>query len=317
MEENVKDMINLSGNNELNSDEIIIAQLKGLYNNQLTEYANLQNKVNTIKDLLIYKHNLKTPNFQKINKYYYLNKRIKSSNFPKNKNLKQTFRNLSTKKTFINTKKKDSHPGFSLNNAVLKKIFNVKRIDTDSRFSIDSNKKNKQLNEISKKSISSYIYFKQGNSNNSSSHLNKLNKKSSIPDPWYKNYKYQFKNINLFKNNKKNMNNFNKINSYENSIFDFDQEDQSHKYEKFYLRGLTLSTEQNYYYKKCKEIDYLFYDKDEKNNDNKDSYNKTNMKPQMYNKSGKNKFIEKRNKISVKYCLRDLLNTGNPIKIKI
>ena len=124
------------------------------------------------------------------------------------------------------------------------------------------------------------------------------------------------------------MNFFNTKNSNENLILDFDQEDNSHKYEQFYLRGLTLSSEQNYYYKKCKEIDYLFFDKEESNNDfnnNKELHKKANglkctnlkLKPRMFNNYGKNIFIEKRKKIPVKYCLKDLLTTGNPIKIKI
>ena len=331
MEENIKDLVSLYENNELNS-KIVKVKFEGLYKNQLTEYINLQNKINTIKDLLIYKHNLTTPKFSNFNKYFYLNKRIKSSNFKNRTNIKNN-RN-SFNKHFSNSSKKNyDYAALSLNNAVLKKVFKVKRLNSESHITIDSNKNNKQLNTISHKSLSPFLFSKKQNNNNTLS-FNKLNKKNNFSDVWYKNYKYKFENMNFFKINRRNMTNLTKIKTIENQELDFDEEDQLKKYEKYCLRGLTLTSEQNYYYKKCKEIDYLYFDnKEEKKNinnkdNNKDSHNINkinqlkckiiNLKPKANNNNiGKKKFINKNGKISIKYSLRDLLNTKNPIKIKI
>lgn len=365
MDENIQTLISLKKRKKLKT-EIIKKKYEGFYKNQLTEYINLKNKINSIKKLLTYKHNLMTPDYSKFDKFFYLNKRIKSSSFQQmrqnNSNYDTTPNRDSSQKT---NKKKNSI--FSLDNSVLKKIFssvtNQKVPNTTTHISYES--KNNHLNTISTRTISPYLFskkklfyspnveinrhqnenfYKKKYNNNISLYLDIINNKKKftnylekknnyiLSNKWYMKYNYKYQNVNFIQKKKNKKVNFKKINKIYEMDIDNNEEDLKN-YEKYFLRGLSLSKEQNYYYQKCKKIDYLFYN-DENNNkngqennftkiNNNDIYNTAkslnskfiDYKRNYIQNKNKNKFIK--NKICIKYSLKDLLKTNNPIKIKI
>jgi hypothetical protein len=347
-------LISLKKNNKLKS-EIIKTKFEGLYKNQLTEYTKLQNKVNSIKDLLSYKNDLTTPDYSKFDKLFYLKKRINSSNYniPNYKTI--SHKKISSKKN----KEKDINTLISLNNSVLKKIFsnqiNSKRFLTSSNLLIERKRHknnyaaNNTLNSNttqsntctptkSKSSNRNLLYIPTIRINkheNKNFYLeNKNNKiKSNL---WNMKYNYTNENINFIKNKKRiiyNINNINIKNEGKEENDYYIEEEINDKYQKYFLRGLSLSREQNHYYQKCKKIDYLFYDdennKKEKKKNNKAINNKKNKEKNIkcrtinfhnfYSKDNKDKNILNYNnrKLILKYSLKNLLNIENPIKIKI
>ena len=378
MDDELLYLISLKKNNKLKL-EIIKTKFEGLYKNQLTEYTKLQNKVNSIKDLLSYKNDLTTPDYSKFDKLFYLKKRINSSNYniPNYKTI--SHKKISSKKN----KEKDINTLISLNNSVLKKIFsnqiNSKRFLTSSNLLIERKRHknnyaaNNTLNSNttqsntctptkSKSSNRNLLYiptirinkhenknfYRKKHNNDVSLYLDITNKKNKFSDYlenknnkiksnlWNMKYNYTNENINFIKNKKRIIYNINNINiknegNEENDYYI--EEEINDKYQKYFLRGLSLSREQNHYYQKCKKIDYLFYDdennKKEKKKNNKAINNKKNKEKNIkcrtinfhnfYSKDNKDKNILNYNnrKLILKYSLKNLLNIENPIKIKI
>ena len=316
MEEKIKKLINLKQENKIKKE--ILQFNDNIKKNRLEEYNSLQNKIKKIRSLLIYKNNLDIPEFSKINKYFYLNKKIKTSNIKKVKSRSNS--NNKLKENSLSARKRNIKISLSLNNAQLKKIFNIKRKNETSHISIKSRNKN---NIYQSKTVSIT-----------------RNKENILNNIWYKNYNYKlFENINFFKNIKKNRFNFNKINITEKGL-DLIDDENFKEYEKYYLRGLILSTEQNYYYKKCKNCDLigdikenLDIEQNKNNIGNKNNSINVNVNKKIFSDK-KNlqklriKFIncskystinniQNKNIISFKYSLKDLIKTKNPIKIKI
>ena len=375
MDDELLYLISLKKNNKLKS-EIIKTKFEGLYKNQLTEYVKLQNKVNSIKDLLSYKNNLTAPDYSKIDKLFYLKKRINSSKYSI-----PNYTNISHKKISSKTNKdKDINSLISLNNSILKKIFSnhidKQRLHTSSNLLIERKRQksnytpNNTLNSNTTQSITYtssksskrnllYIptiqinkhenknFCTKKHNNNTSLNLDITNKNNNfldylenknnknISNLWYTKYKYKNENINFTKNKKKIIYNINNINIRNEEIEENDSfnEEINDKYQKYFLRGLSLSREQNHYYQKCKKIDYLFYDdentkKEKKNNIKKISntnYKQKKIKRRTINyqnyfsKDNKDKTTLNHNnkKLILKYSLKNLLNIENPIKIKI
>ena len=377
MDDELLYLISLKKNNKLKS-EIIKSKFEGLYKSQLTEYTKLQNKVNSIKDLLSYKNDLTAPDYSKFDKLFYLKKRINSSNYNIPDYNTISHKKISSKKN----KDKEINTIISLNNSVLKKIFSNqdrKRFYTSSNLLIakkrhknnytanntlnsnttqsntctptKSKSSNRNLLYIPTIQINRYEnenFYKKKHNNNVSSYLEITNKKNKFSDYlenknnkimsnlWYTKYNYKNENINFVKNKKRIIYNINNINikneGNEENEYYIDEEIND-KYQKYFLRGLSLSREQNHYYQKCQKIDYLFYD-DENNKKEKKKNNKTisniknkdkNIKSRtinfknFYNKDNKDKNILNHNnrKLILKYSLKNLLNIENPIKIKI
>lgn len=375
MDDELLYLISLKKNNKLKS-EIIKSKFEGLYKSQLTEYVKLQNKVNYIKDLLSYKNDLTAPDLSKFDKFFYLKKRINSSNY----NIPNCNAVFHKKISLKKNKNKEINTIISLNNSVLKKIFSNKidktRLQTSSNLLIEKKRNNynytanNTLNSNTTQSITftqskssnrNLLYiptiqinrhenkniYKKKHNNSVSLYLDITNKKNNFADYlenknnkiinnlWYTKYNYKNENINFTKNKKKIIYNLNNINIKEegNEENDNINEEINDKYQKYFLRGLSLSREQNHYYQKCKKIDYLFYDDEIKKNEiNKNNKTFSNTKLKKKNKKNKiinfqnifskdnkdkNEFNHNNKKLFLKYSLKNLLNIENPIKIKI
>ena len=378
MDDELLYLISLKKNNKLKK-EIIKSKFEGLYKNQLTEYNKLQNKVNSIKDLLSYKNDLTTPDYSKFDKFFYLKKRINLSNY----NI-PIYSTISHKKISSNKKNKDKDINtiISLNNSVLKKIFSnhidSKRLHTSSNLLIErkrhknnyivnntlnsnttqsntctpSKSSNRNLLYIPTIQINRYEnknFYKKKHNNNVSLYLDITNKKNNFADYlesknnkimsnlWYTKYNYKDENINFIKNKKKiiyNVNNIHIKNEEGNEENEYINEEINDKYQKYFLRGLSLSREQSHYYQKCKKIDYLFFDDENTKKDKKkniksisnDKYKQKKIKSKSItyqnffgSKDNKDKTTLNHNnkKLILKYSLKNLLNIENPIKIKI
>jgi hypothetical protein len=371
MEDDLLYLISLKKNNKLKS-EIIKTKFEGLYKNQLTEYSKLQNKVNYIKDLLSYKNNLTAPDYSKFDKLFYLKKRINSSIYNNTMSHKKISSKKNKEKdinTLISLNNSVLKKIFSnqINNKRLLTSSNLlierKRHKNNytANNTLNSNTTESMTCTPSKSSKNNLLYiptilinrhenknfFRKNNSNKLSLYLDITNKKSKFSDYlesknnktlsnlWYTKYKYKNENINFIKNKKKIIYNVNNINIKDegDEENDYINEEINDKYQKYFLRGLSLSREQNHYYQKCKKIDYLFYDdennkKDKKKNSKTISNTKYKQKNIKSNKINYQNFFSKENKdkttlnhnnkkLILKYSLKNLLNTENPIKIKI
>ena len=286
--------------------KIFNERIEKMNNTIYNEYMSLQKQVKKIRNLLN-KNNINTLDFSKLNKYYYLNKRIKTPNTRiKNYNISSS---INLKNNFSEKKKSNNIPVY-LNNKVLQKVLNIKKINPISHILIES-KTNKRMNTIPNISNSPFLKLKY--------------KENPYID---KNYEYKLsKNINFFKNIKKNCFNFNKI-DYKNSIND---NEEYITYKNYCLRGLTLTNEQNYYYQKCFSSDYKSFDKETINKSNEKDLNNINNDDNkeftkerkglkckiinLNNREKQNRFNKKNNFI-LKYSLKNLINNKSPIKIK-
>ena len=293
-------------NPELIKDEIIKSKIEDNYKEQLTDYIILQKKVNYIKNLLLHKPRLSALDYTKLNTLYNFSKSIiMSKKSKKNDDLDYSIYKSTDKKRMNNNFGKK----FYLSNPILKKIFLSK--DEDIKLSLlntessVSNKRNQSASQrdenLNHKNInfifkSNYIYTRPKDN------LYKLPKQ-------IKN-KYHY-NLTDLKNNtiKRNY-------QLKETMSKFD------KYAKNFMRGLSLSEEQNALYQKCKHTD-LSLDEDKKK---KTKYVKMNL---LSNKIDKRFSVDVINKKSLnsekkekningalfKYSLKNLLKAENPIKI--
>ena len=292
-------------NPELIKDEIIKSKIEDNYKVQLTDYIILQKKVNYIKNLLLHKPRLSELDYTKLNTLYNFSKSIiMPKKSKKNDDLDYSIYKSTDKKRMNN----NFNRKFYLSNPILKKILlskddNIKLTLLNIENSLSS-KRNQSASQrygnINHKNInlkfkSNYIY------NRPKDNLYKL------PQQIKNKYIYNFTNL---KNNaiKRNY-------QLKETISTFD------KYEKYFIRGLSLSEEQNALYQKCKNTD-LSLDEEQKKktryvkknllNNNIDKRFSVVMNKKKMNSAKKGKNV---NGASFKYSLKKLLKAENPIKI--
>ena len=294
-------------NPELIKDEIIKLKIEDNYKEQLTDYIILQKKVNYIKNLLLHKPRLSALDYTKLNTLYNFSKSIiMSKKSKKNDDLDYSIYKSTDKKRMNNNFGKK----FYLSNPILKKIFlskdediKLSLLNTESSISNKRNQSASQRDEnLNHKNInfifkSNYIYTRPKDD------LYKLPKQ-------IKN-KYHHYNLTDLKNNtiKRNY-------QLKETMSKFD------KYAKNFMRGLSLSEEQNALYQKCKHTD-LSLDEDKKK---KTKYVKMNLLSNKIDKRFSDVVINKKrlnlekkekniNGALFKYSLKNLLKAENPIKI--
>ena len=293
-------------NPELIKDEIIKSKIEDNYKEQLTDYIILQKKVNYIKNLLLHKPRLSALDYTKLNTLYNFSKSIiMSKKSKKNDDLDYSIYKSTDKKRMNNNFGKK----FYLSNPILKKIFlskdediKLSLLNTESSISNKRNQSASQRDEnLNHKNInfifkSNYIYTRPKDD------LYKLPKQ-------IKN-KYHY-NLTDLKNNtiKRNY-------QLKETMSKFD------KYAKNFMRGLSLSEEQNALYQKCKHTD-LSLDEDKIK---KTKYVKMNLLSNKIDKRFSVDVINKKrlnlkkkekniNGALFKYSLKNLLKAENPIKI--
>ena len=316
MFEKIQNLVSL--NKKLkNQKESIKANLENLTNIQIRENNIITRQINTIKDLLTYKNSLSTPDYSKLNKNFYFNKIIDNDkNYQPNKNY-QTFYKFHSEPKLIHSKFKSKiHLSNTFSN-INKNIYLIPKYQINRQH--QNNIANIQEGERSNVSL----YFKNmQKAIKFSDYIKKKNRISKIPAI---SLSYKYNNKNLYNEKKITV----KIKANE-------KEDKENNYEKYILRGLSLTTEQTEYFNKCQDFDYAygfirntsnknnnnrtrrFFFENTKNENNSSIDNKFNKieKAAKRKKVDRIKFL-KYNNMRIKYSLNDLLKCKNPIKIKI
>lgn len=293
-------------NPALLKEEIIKSKIEDNYQVQLTDYIILQKKVNSIKNLLIHKPDLSELDYTKLNKFFNFSKSIiMSKKLNKNDDSNYLIHKSSGKKRIKDKFDKKLY----LSNPILKKIFLSKEEDEEkmSQLNTDSN--------ISKRYLSAFNRY------NNLNHNKKTNLKVKS------NYIYKRPKDNLYKlpQQIKNKYSYNLTDLKNNTIKRnyLIKEKMSHfdKFAKYFIRGLSLSEEQNNLYQKCKNTDLSL----DENKRKKTRYVNMNVINDKFDKrlsleAFKKRFISTKKEKNIngalfKYSLRNLLKAENPIKI--
>ena len=287
-------------------EEIIKSKIEDNYQVQLTDYIILQKKVNSIKNILIHKPGLSALDYTKLNKFFNFSKSIiMSKKLNKNDDSNYPMYKSSDKKRIKDKLDKKLY----LSNPILKKIFlsNESEEEKMSQLNTDSN--------VSKRYPSAFNRY---------SNLNQ-NKKTNLKIK--SNYIYRRPKDNLYKlpQQIKNKYSYNltdlKNNTIKRNYQLKEKMSQFDKFAKYFIRGLSLSEEQNNLYQKCKHTDLSLDDNKRK----KTRYVKMNVINDKFDKRlslevFKKRFIPKKKEKNIngalfKYSLRNLLKAENPIKI--
>ena len=293
-------------NPSLLKEEIIKSKIEDNYQVQLTDYIILQKKVNSIKNILIHKPGLSALDYTKLNKFFNFSKSIiMSKKLNKNDDPNYPMYKSSDKKRIKDKLDKKLY----LSNPILKKIFlsNESEEEKMSQLNTDSN--------VSKRYPSAFNRY---------SNLNQ-NKKTNLKIK--SNYIYRRPKDNLYKlpQQIKNKYSYNltdlKNNTIKRNYQLKEKMSQFDKFAKYFIRGLSLSEEQNNLYQKCKHTDLSLDD----NKSKKTRYVKMNVINDKFDKRlslevFKKRFIHKKKEKNIngalfKYSLRNLLKAENPIKI--
>ena len=293
-------------NSSLLKEEIIKSKIEDNYQVQLTDYIILQKKVNSIKNILIHKPGLSALDYTKLNKFFNFSKSIiMSKKLNKNDDSNYPMYKSSDKKRIKDKLDKKLY----LSNPILKKIFlsNESEEEKMCQLNTDSN--------VSKRYPSAFNRY---------SNLNQ-NKKTNLKIK--SNYIYRRPKDNLYKlpQQIKNKYSYNltdlKNNTIKRNYQLKEKMSQFDKFAKYFIRGLSLSEEQNNLYQKCKHTDLSLDD----NKRNKTRYVKMNVINDKFDKRlslevFKKRFIHKKKEKNIngalfKYSLRNLLKAENPIKI--
>ena len=293
-------------NPSLLKEEIIKSKIEDNYQVQLTDYIILQKKVNSIKNILIHKPGLSALDYTKLNKFFNFSKSIiMSKKLNKNDDSNYPMYKSSDKKRIKDKLDKKLY----LSNPILKKIFlsNESEEEKMSQLNTDSN--------VSKRYPSAFNRY---------SNLNQ-NKKTNLKIK--SNYIYRRPKDNLYKlpQQIKNKYSYNltdlKNNTIKRNYQLKEKMSQFDKFAKYFIRGLSLSEEQNNLYQKCKHTDLSLDD----NKSKKTRYVKMNVINDKFDKRlslevFKKRFIHKKKEKNIngalfKYSLRNLLKAENPIKI--
>ena len=293
-------------NPSLLKEEIIKSKIEDNYQVQLTDYIILQKKVNSIKNILIHKPGLSALDYTKLNKFFNFSKSIiMSKKLNKNDDSNYPMYKSSDKKRIKDKLDKKLY----LSNPILKKIFlsNESEEEKMCQLNTDSN--------VSKRYPTAFNRY---------SNLNQ-NKKTNLKIK--SNYIYRRPKDNLYKlpQQIKNKYSYNltdlKNNTIKRNYQLKEKMSQFDKFAKYFIRGLSLSEEQNNLYQKCKHTDLSLDDNKRK----KTRYVKMNVINDKFDKRlslevFKKKFIHKKKEKNIngalfKYSLRNLLKAENPIKI--
>ena len=293
-------------NPSLLKEEIIKSKIEDNYQVQLTDYIILQKKVNSIKNILIHKPGLSALDYTKLNKFFNFSKSIiMSKKLNKNDDSNYPMYKSSDKKRIKDKLDKKLY----LSNPILKKIFlsNESEEEKMCQLNTDSN--------VSKRYPSAFNRY---------SNLNQ-NKKTNLKIK--SNYIYRRPKDNLYKlpQQIKNKYSYNltdlKNNTIKRNYQLKEKMSQFDKFAKYFIRGLSLSEEQNNLYQKCKHTDLSLDD----NKSKKTRYVKMNVINDKFDKRlslevFKKRFIHKKKEKNIngalfKYSLRNLLKAENPIKI--
>ena len=293
-------------NPSLLKEEIIKSKIEDNYQVQLTDYIILQKKVNSIKNILIHKPGLSALDYTKLNKFFNFSKSIiMSKKLNKNDDSNYPMYKSSDKKRIKDKLDKKLY----LSNPILKKIFlsNESEEEKMCQLNTDSN--------VSKRYPSAFNRY---------SNLNQ-NKKTNLKIK--SNYIYRRPKDNLYKlpQQIKNKYSYNltdlKNNTIKRNYQLKEKMSQFDKFAKYFIRGLSLSEEQNNLYQKCKHTDLSLDD----NKSKKTRYVKMNVINDKFDKRlslevFKKRFIHKKKDKNIngalfKYSLRNLLKAENPIKI--
>ena len=293
-------------NPSLLKEEIIKSKIEDNYQVQLTDYIILQKKVNSIKNILIHKPGLSALDYTKLNKFFNFSKSIiMSKKLNKNDDSNYPMYKSSDKKRIKDKLDKKLY----LSNPILKKIFlsNESEEEKMCQLNTDSN--------VSKRYPTAFNRY---------SNLNQ-NKKTNLKIK--SNYIYRRPKDNLYKlpQQIKNKYSYNltdlKNNTIKRNYQLKEKMSQFDKFAKYFIRGLSLSEEQNNLYQKCKHTDLSLDD----NKSKKTRYVKMNVINDKFDKRlslevFKKRFIHKKKDKNIngalfKYSLRNLLKAENPIKI--
>ena len=314
-------MINLTNfynvkNQKLLKEEYIKSKIEDSYQDQLTDYIFLQKKVNLIRNILPHKSQLSTLDYTKLNKYYNFCKSIIISK-KKNKedDMNWINKNLSHKKRINNNLDKKLY----LSNPVLKKIFlsheednnNINMTELNTEYKKDSSRYQSSFHR------NNYLRNKRGVIDLKSTYINFRPKNDlyKLPNQIKNKYKYNLTNL--------------KNNSIKRNYQIKDKMTKFDKFAKYFMRGLSLSEEQNAYYQKCKKIYMSFGDNNNMNMklerinsfDSKTNKNKINTRikreinKNINNSEYKNNSHRNKKAAMFKYSLKNLIKTENPIKI--
>ena len=300
---------NFINNEKLLKEEVIKSKIEDSYQVQLTDYIYLQKKISSIKNLLIHKPKFSLLDYTKLNRYYNFSKSIIISKKINQNDDIELIRPKSSKKSKGND---DFNKILYLSNPILKKIFL-------------SNEESPITSENTTKNSRSGSAFTRYNGN-----LKKRNKNKKT------NYiNYRAKN-DLYKLPKQIKNTFKyNLTDLKNNIIKRkyqikEAESEFDRYSKYFLRGLSLSEEQNLLYQRCKKIDLSLTEEQKNKNKygNIHSFDYKRKKLKINTKTTRvllrhknnetkngNNIQQNHDKYILKYSLKNLINTENPIKI--
>ena len=292
----------LNNNSKSLKEEIIKSKIEDSYQAQLTDYIYLQKKLNSIRNLLLHKSKLSPLDYTKINRYYNFSKTIIVPKKFSDDDIES--KNQKSNKNYVNDIIRENKARY-LSNPILKKIFLSKEEDISKnniRTKSASIRYNKDLKRM-KNMKTNYLNFRPKNN------LYKL------PNQIKNKFNY---NLDELKNNK-----IKRKYVIKEKLSKFD------KFAKYFLRGLSLSEEQNLIYQRCKKIDLSSEDKKNKKKyeylNTLDDYKRkkdkfftrftTIVKKEKNQKKAEINFVQNYNRNLFKYSLKDLLKMENPIKI--
>ena len=292
----------LNNNSKSLKEEIIKSKIEDSYQAQLTDYIYLQKKLNSIRNLLLHKSKLSPLDYTKINRYYNFSKTIIVPKKFSDDDIES--KNQKSNKNYVNDIIRENKARY-LSNPILKKIFLSKEEDiskSNIRTKSASIRYNKDLKRM-KNMKTNYLNFRPKNN------LYKL------PNQIKNKFNY---NLDELKNNK-----IKRKYVIKEKLSKFD------KFAKYFLRGLSLSEEQNLIYQRCKKIDLSSEDKKNKKkyeylntlDDYKTKREKfimrftTIVKNKKAPKKPELNFVQNYNRNLFKYSLKDLLKMDNPIKV--
>ena len=296
---------NLNNNPKLLKEEIIKSKIEDNYQVQLTDYIYLQKKMNSIRNLLLHKSQLSTLDYTKLNRYYNFSKLIIMPKKFNNDDDIDLIKQKSSNKNDIDDIDSENKARY-LSNPILKKIFLSNEADITKK-----NSRNKSASIRHNKDL-------KGRRNFKTNYLNFRPKNNLYKLPKQIKNKYNY-NLTDIKNNaiKRKFGIKEKLSKYD-------------KFAKYFLRGLSLSEEQNVIYQRCKKID-LSSTEDKKNkkkyeylntlDDYKTKREKfimrftTIVKNKKAPKKAELNFVQNYNRNLFKYSLKDLLKMDNPIKV--
>jgi len=311
----MKKLSEMNNKSKLLKEEIIKTKIEENYQVQLTDYIYLQKKLESIKNLLIHKPQLSTLDYTKLNKYYNFSKSIiMSKKLNNNDDIDLIKPKNTNKKNNIND---DFDKRLYLSNPILKKLFLSKEID---------NIKSNNTDNIIQNSRNKSAFIRHNNYINNKIGLKNLKTIYANFRPKNDLYKLpkQIKNKFIYNLTDIQNNTIKKKYQVTEKLSKFD------KYARYFLRGLSLSEEQNTLYQKCKKID-LSLNEEQKNKKKYGNLNtfeikrknvmlktktaRTLLKKKDNIKKNEMNFIQNYNRNLFKYSLKDLLKTDNPIKI--